>query len=86
MTATETLQPGLPGLEPLKATGHGGEFQVVRRDPDGRAVTWVATCEDHGAWTGPTYEAVEDEWRKHVYAETGTAPAPMGSKTGRWVP
>ena len=66
----------------MSALKHGCSFVIVSRDPN----VWRATCGRHQTWDGPTYEVVEDEWRKHVHAETGTAPNPCGDKTGRWEP
>lgn len=66
---------------------HGASFEIVWRNPDNTKRTWRAKCACRfGAWEGPEYEAVEDEWRKHFHAETGTAPEPMGNKVGRWQP
>jgi hypothetical protein len=67
-------------------SGHPASFEVISRDASARATLWRAICGRHLRWDGPTYEAVEDEWRKHVHAETGTAPAPMGNRNGRWMP
>jgi len=67
-------------------SGHPGSFEVISRNASGRATVWRARCGRHRQWDGPTYEAVEDEWRRHVHAETGTMPAPMGDKTGRETP
>lgn len=67
--------------------GHRGSFQVITRAPGGHATRWQSSCQCGARpWTGPDYEAAEDEWRRHVWAETGTAPAPMGDKAGRWEP
>ena len=50
-------------------------------------VVWEAKCGRHAAWTGPSYEAVEDKWRQHVYEATGQAPEPAGDTTvSRWSP
>jgi hypothetical protein len=62
---------------------HGASFRIVGRNPN----VWQAKCGRHAAWTGPTYEAVEDSWREHVWAETGKAPPPGGETlTDRWSP
>lgn len=69
---------------------HGLTVEVLERGPDNRATLWLGSCgstrTSHARWAKPTYEAVEDEWRKHLHAETGTAPEPMGSSEGRWMP
>jgi hypothetical protein len=63
-------------------TKHRVTVEIVSRDPN----VWLASCGRHAKWTGPTYEAVEDDWRRHVHAETGTAPKPLGAKDNRWMP
>jgi len=47
---------------------HHGSFETVRRVRDG-ALLWLATCGCGRCWTGPDYESVDGEWRKHVNAE-----------------
>ena len=69
-------------MEQVSTQKHSGSFAIISRGPN----VWQAKCGRHAVWTGPTYEAVEDEWRKHVHAETGKAPAPCGKKEGRWEP
>jgi len=65
---------------------HGITVRVIERRWDARATKWAAKCGCKTTWEGPTYEAVEDEWRKHVYDATGFAPTPVGEKEGRWTP
>jgi hypothetical protein len=70
--------------------GHRVDFEVTKRQPGGKATEWGAWCSCSRArsdgFYGPTYDSVEDDWRRHVYELTGTAPAPFGNKTGRWMP
>lgn len=70
----------------MSARKHGISVVVTARRADGYATEWRARCGHHAEWFGPTYEAVEDEWRKHVHAEMGFAPKPMGDKVDRWMP
>jgi hypothetical protein len=66
----------------MSAAKHNMSAQIISRSPN----VWRVKCGRHDEWTGPTYEAVEDEWRRHVHAETGKAPEPCGDKDGRWTP
>ena len=62
---------------------HGVSIRIIRRNPN----VWQAKCGRHAEFLGASYEEVEDEWRKHVYAETGEAPKAWGSSTdNRWQP
>lgn len=61
---------------------HGISVTIIRRDPN----VWRGRCDCGPKWDGPTYEAVEDEWRKHVHARTGKVTKPWGDKEGRWTP
>jgi hypothetical protein len=70
----------------MSTAKHGCDFQIIERSPGNRTQTWQAKCSCRAQWTGPTYEAVEDEWRKHYHGIKGEAPKPMGSKSGRWMP
>lgn len=63
---------------------HGMSAEVIERDERGRGTAWLVTCGCKTRWTGPTYEVVEDKWRQHLHAETGTPAGPMGDKTDRW--
>ena len=65
---------------------HGALFTVIARGADNVATRWQAQCGHHATFVAESYEAVEDEWRKHVHAETGSAPKPCGDKTNRWEP
>ena len=69
---------------------HDMTVEILERGPDGMATLWLGSCgsrsTSHARWAKPTYEAVEDEWRKHLHEETGTAPDPMGDAEGRWMP
>lgn len=48
---------------------------------------WGGRCSKHMVFWGATFERLEDLWREHVYAETGTAPKPTGDRTiKRWRP
>ena len=49
-------------------SSHHGSFETARRIRDG-ALLWLATCGCGRCWTGPDYESVADEWRKHVNAQ-----------------
>jgi len=69
-------------VEQVSAQKHSGSFAIISRGPN----VWQAKCGRHAVWTGPTYEAVEDQWRRHVYAETGVVSQPCGDKTDRWMP
>lgn len=63
---------------------HGLSVEIVWRNADNTQRTWRARCGCSQKWTGPEYEIVEDEWRKHVHTLTGVAPKPCGSKEARW--
>lgn len=63
---------------------HGCGFEIIERGPNNSWQTWLATCKCKSKWTADTYEGAEDKWRQHVHAETGIAPNPLGSQTGRW--
>lgn len=67
-------------------TGRSTHRWVASVTSTGPAV-FTVQCGGHAQFTGHTYEQVEDAWRAHVHAETGTAPAPMGDTTiTRWTP
>lgn len=70
----------------MSGSKHGCGFEVVARDERGHATSWLAACSCGSKWVAPSYEAAEDEWRKHCHALTGIAPKPMGVKQGRWSP
>lgn len=61
---------------------HTMRASIVKRDPN----VWLVSCGQHANWAGDTYEEVEDEWRKHVYEETGKVVWAGGNKVGRWQP
>lgn len=61
---------------------HGVSATIPNHNP----LTWRLRCDCKEAWTAPTYEQAEDEWRKHVHAVRGIAPAPMGDTSERWQP
>lgn len=64
-------------------TGHRWIASVTSTNPP----VLTVQCGGHAQFTGTTYEGVEDAWRAHVHAATGTAPAPMGDLSiTRWVP
>lgn len=65
---------------------HGLSTEIVWRNADNTQRTWRGRCGKHAEWTGPTYEYVEDEWRKHYHAETGIVPKAMGGQENRWQP
>lgn len=65
---------------------HGFSAQVTERDYTMRATQWLGKCGRHAEWVGASYEEIEDEWRRHVYEETGRAPSPQGDKENRWSP
>ena len=56
---------------------HGVDFRCV-----GVKREWLADCECGQNWLGPTYHAVEDDWRQHVHALTGTEPTSLVSGQG----
>lgn len=70
----------------MSAVEHGFSAEVIARNEQGIATQWLGKCARHAKFAGPSYEVVEDEWRKHVHAETGSAPKPMGNKADRWQP
>jgi hypothetical protein len=66
---------------------HGCSFEVIKRGPDNKATLWLGTCTCKERFVEATYEATEDEWRKHYYAIFGIAPDPAGpNKDSRWQP
>lgn len=67
-------------------SAHRISVEITWRNEDNTEQRWTGTCGCRMAWTTPTYEATEDEWRKHCHEVTGIAPKPMGGKTGRWTP
>ena len=56
---------------------HSGHFEIVSRNPN----VWLASCGRHFKAVADTYAQAEDEWRKHVHAETGKAPEAWGDTT-----
>jgi len=67
-------------------SGHGVSFEITWRNADNTEQKWTATCACRMAWSDATYEAAEDQWRRHVHKVTGRAPTPAGNKSGRWTP
>ena len=67
-------------------SSHGIGFEVIARDERDHATKWLGSCACGEKWAETTYEATEDEWRKHVYLAVGAAPKPMGNKELRWMP
>ena len=69
---------------------HGLTMEVLERDSARKATLWLGSCgsqrTSHARWAKPTWQEVEDEWRKHVHEVTGTAPDAMGDTEGRWMP
>lgn len=62
-------------------SAHGITVEIISRDPN----VWQARCACKSKWTGPTYEAVEDFWREHVYASTGSITKAFGDRSvPRW--
>ena len=61
---------------------HAFRAWIKSRDPN----VWATHCNCGEVWTEGTYEAGEDQWRKHVHAVTGKAPKPMGDRADRWAP
>jgi hypothetical protein len=71
----------------VKAVKHGVSVTHPFPNPGQPDNLWRAVCDCGERWiTAGHYETVEDEWRKHVHAETGTAPSLHGSREGRWMP
>ena len=66
----------------MSKSKHTLSVQIISRGPN----VWQGKCARHAVWTGPTYEVVEDEWRKHVHTETGKVPDLCGDRAGRWMP
>lgn len=64
-------------------TKHDVSFEALGA---GGVTRWLASCGGHAKFVMDTYEAAEDEWRKHVHFETGSCPRPTGSKQNRWEP
>lgn len=65
---------------------HSLTSEVIERDSNRKATVWLGVCGRHQKFTAPTYEEMEDKWRRHVHEETGVAPEPMGDKANRWQP
>jgi hypothetical protein len=62
---------------------HAISAKIIARHPN----VWQAKCGRHFTETGPTYEAIDDAWRQHVYEETGYAPQAWGDTSiERWEP
>lgn len=70
----------------MSALKHGFGAEVVARDENNRATTWVGRCGRHVTFVGPSYEDIEDQWRRHVHAMTGKVPSPQGNQENRWTP
>lgn len=68
----------------MSAPKHGCSFEVVERNANRVATSWLGTCTCKQRWTGASYEETEDKWRQHVHAETGKVPRPCGSQADRW--
>lgn len=52
---------------------HGLTIEAIERDDRGHATQYLGTCRCQAKFAAATYEAAEDKWRRHVYAEAGTA-------------
>ena len=70
----------------MSALKHGFSAEVVERDENDRATVWLGRCGKHDSFIGESYEAIEDRWRQHVHAATGTVPRAMGDQENRWQP
>ena len=70
----------------MSTAKHGAGFEIVWRSADNSQQTWRAKCSCRAEWTGPTYELVEDDWRRHVYQVRGIVVRAAGGKEGRWMP
>lgn len=62
---------------------HDMQTHIVSRRPN----VWEMRCACGQRWRELLYESVEDRWREHVHAETGTLIKPGGNtKIERWKP
>lgn len=48
---------------------HMGTFRVIERQPNGKAITWIAECRCGESWTAPDYDSAEAPWAEHNKAE-----------------
>jgi hypothetical protein len=66
---------------------HAFSVQVIDRDEHGEATQWGGRCSCGPIFAAPTFEAVDDKYRRHIYDLTGKAPEPFGQDNGtRWQP